>query len=148
MTSLRFVWGVLLLWAAETSAYLNHGDATLPKFHEHIPTIPHHLSRREYARVTAANPSLIVAIAPLVTAKPHGGHETLYSMYYNRGAVDGQKRMGKGLFKRGVFADDPPFPTCTQCGPGGGTGGTTSTFNGSTSVSSEPECKTIPYFVS
>lgn len=148
MASVRLVSTWLLLWTTGTNAYLNHGDATLPKIERHIPTIPHHLSRPQYARATGAAPSLISAIAPLVTQAPDGERMTLYSMYYNRGAVEAQQRVGKGIFKRGVFADDPPFPTCSPCGDFDGSEGLTSTFNGSTSSRGEPECKTIPYNVS
>ena len=147
MASVHLLWAVLYAWILGVSAYLDHGDATRPRFEVHIPTIPHHLLQPDHASATVPAQSLISAIAPLVTEAPHGGRQTLYSMYYNRGAVEAQQRIGKGLFKRGVFADDPPFPTCLQCDIGGA-GSFTRPFSSGTASSGEPECKTIPYNVS
>lgn len=141
-------WLSLLLLGSGIHAYFDAGEATIPAAIEtFIPTIPHHLSRLEYATVTFGANALISAVAPLVTAKPNGGYETYYSMHYNRGAPAQRDRLGKGIFKRGVFADDPPFPTCTPC-DGSGSASITRTFNGSTTFSSAPECTTIPYNVS
>jgi hypothetical protein len=147
MASRRLFWASLLIWSLGANAYLDHGDATIPRIEDYIPTIPHHLAQPDWASVTGAGHSLISAIAPLTTPAPDGRRQTLYSVYYNRGAIEAQQRVGKGVFKRGVFADDPPFPTCLDCGIGG-TGSFTRPFSSRTASSGAPECKTIPYNVS
>jgi hypothetical protein len=59
-------------------------------------------------------PSMITAIAPSTTMASNGTVETLYSMHYHDYFV--RRNEGKGVFKRGVFASDPPIATCTPCG--------------------------------
>lgn len=59
-------------------------------------------------------PSMITAIAPSTTMASNGTFETMYSMHYHDYFV--RSRQGTGIFKRGVFASDPPIATCTPCG--------------------------------
>jgi hypothetical protein len=59
-------------------------------------------------------PSMITAIAPSTTMASNGTLETMYRMHYHKYFVP--SRQGTGIFKRGVFAGDPPMATCTPCG--------------------------------
>lgn len=59
-------------------------------------------------------PSMITAIVPSTTMASNGTLETMYSMHYHELFVF--TRQGTGIFRRGVFAGDPPVATCTPCG--------------------------------
>lgn len=82
---------------------------------------------------------MITAVAPSITIGSNGTVHTMYSLHYHQYFT--KTREGKGLFKRGVFASDPPIATCTPCG-----GGTSIT--GTVSYSSTVSCTTHTYLVS
>lgn len=87
-------------------------------------------------------PSMITAIAPSTTMASNGTFDTLYSMHYHDYFV--RSHQGKGVFKRGVFASDPPIATCTPCGYQG----MTSPANGTTgSTGSTATCTLSTYLV-
>jgi len=88
-------------------------------------------------------PSMITAIAPSTTMAANGTFETMYSMYYHDFYV--RTAQGTGIFKRGVFASDPPIATCTPCG----FQGTTITPNATATTSTGPTatCTTHIYNV-
>lgn len=123
-----------------THAYVDFGYSTLALEALYLPTprpnqLPEGLDLRHQIL-----PSMITAVAPSVTIAANGTRETLYSLHYHQYFI--KTRQGKGLFKRGVFANDPPISTCTPCGRIGSSSrtSTTSTFTQS--------CTTHTYDVS
>lgn len=118
-----------------TYAYVDFGTETLisPSYFDPTP-IPHQLPTDLRQEVF---PSMITAVSPTITIAPNGTREMLYSLHYHD--LFKRTREGRGVFKRGVFADDPPFSTCRQCG------GDNSASGSSTTTSS---CTVITYHVS
>ncbi|KIW14316.1 hypothetical protein PV08_07098 [Exophiala spinifera] len=82
-------------------------------------------------------PSMITAVAPSITIAPNGTREIVYSLYYHQ--YFSKTRQGRGLFRRGVFANDPPISTCTPCG------GAVSSSGPSGTTSSSISCTTHAY---
>lgn len=82
-------------------------------------------------------PSMITAVSPSITLASNGTRETVYSLHYHK--FFQRTRQGRGIFKRGVFANDPPISTCKPCG---GSGDATSTSSTTTSP-----CVTKTYHV-
>ncbi|KAL6241684.1 hypothetical protein RBB50_011466 [Rhinocladiella similis] len=110
--------------------YVDFGDATLPLNEPLlIPTPrPNQLPIDHDLRFEIL-PSMITAVAPSITIAPNGTRETIYSLHYHH--YFSKTREGRGLFKRGVFAGDPPVSTCTPCGGAASSGspaGTTSSI--------------------
>jgi hypothetical protein len=85
---------------------------------DYIPRIPvprpWQLPPDEEMQQVDSLPSMITAIAPSTTMASNGTLETMYSMHYHELFVP--TRQGTGIFRRGVFAGDPPVATCTPCG--------------------------------
>ena len=93
---------------------LGQGQDNTPNYIPRIPVPrPWQLPPDEEMQVNAL-PSMITAIAPSTTMAANGTFETMYSMHYHEYFVP--SRQGTGIFKRGVFASDPPIATCTPCG--------------------------------
>jgi hypothetical protein len=136
----------LLLLVSISEAYFDAGDATLPPLREPTVSISHHILQAEWPQATQRYGSMILEVAPLITQRAEMDEEMLYSMHLRHGAPERRTRMGQGVFKRGVFASDPPFPTCKKCG-GVDNGGVSGTSVFTSRFSTAPECKTIPYNV-
>ena len=140
---LTYLIAFLSLLVASTFAFYDVGDATIPTTPAYVPTIPHHLSPTAYELWTKPRPSMITAIAPSMALMGHG---IQYSIHFNHQAAP-RHQQDHGVFKRGVFASDPPLSTCQQCDSNGRPITTGSkTING-TGFTSTP-CSTIPYTVS
>ena len=93
---------------------LGQGQDNTPDYIPRIPIPrPWQLPPGEEMQVDTL-PSMITAIAPSTTMASNGILETMYSMHYHEYFVP--SRQGTGIFKRGVFAGDPPMATCTPCG--------------------------------
>ncbi|EXJ83098.1 hypothetical protein A1O1_06716 [Capronia coronata CBS 617.96] len=121
-----------------TYAFVDLGYSTLPYEPLHVPTPrPHQLPSGTDLRYELL-PSMITAVAPSITISSNGTRETLYSLHYHH--YFSKTRQGKGLFKRGVFASDPPIATCTPC-DGSGSSITASSTTASTTAS----CTTHQY---
>ncbi|KIW39767.1 uncharacterized protein PV06_08352 [Exophiala oligosperma] len=132
---------VTTLLFSVSHGYVDFGDATLP-FNEPllIPTLrPNQLPIDHDLRFEIL-PSMITAVAPSITVAPNGTRETVYSLHYHH--YFSKTRQGRGLFKRGVFANDPPVSTCTPCG------GAVSSSAPSGTTSSVLSCTTHTYLVS
>ena len=137
---------VLALLAASALAFYDAGDATIyTTTPAYVPTAPHHLLPTAYEPWTKARPSMITAIAPSMALMGHGVPALEYSVHFNNPAA-ARHQHGHGLFKRGVFANDPPLSTCQQCDNNGRPITSPSGLNG-TGFTSTP-CSTIPYSVS
>lgn len=137
---------IVALLAASSFAFYDAGDATIPTTTPaYVPTVPHHLLPTSYEPWTKARPSMITAIAPSMALMGHGVPILEYSVHFNNPAAAGHQH-GHGLFKRGVFASDPPLSTCQQCDSNGRPSTTPNTIDG-TGFTSTP-CSTIPYSVS
>jgi hypothetical protein len=132
------------LCATLSSAYYDHGDATIPKTTYYPPTIPHHMSPTDYELWTKPRPSMITGIAPSMEIMGHGLSALRYSIHFQGQAAHGHQQQ-HGIFKRGVFASDPPLSTCQSCS--NGTPIRPSTTSNATGFTSTP-CSTIPYSVS
>jgi hypothetical protein len=120
--------------------YVDFGDATLPFEPLLIPTPRPNQLPHDYDLRYEILPSMITAVAPSITLAPNGTRETIFSLHYHHYFT--KTRQGRGLFKRGVFANDPPISTCTPCG-GAATSSSTSTTRTSTA-----SCTTHTYDVS
>ena len=110
-----------------------------------MPTIPHHLSPTDYELWTKPQPSMITAIAPSMAIMGQGFAAIEYSIHFNNRAAP-RHQHGQGIFKRGVFANDPPLSTCQSCDANGRPIGTAATSYSGTGFTSTP-CSTIPYSV-
>ncbi|KAL2405669.1 hypothetical protein ABEF95_005679 [Exophiala dermatitidis] len=121
-----------------TYAFVDFGYSTLPNEPLHLPTPkPYQLPKDSDLRFEIL-PSMITAVAPSITIAANGTRETLYSLHYHH--YFSKTRQGKGLFKRGVFANDPPIATCTPCG------GAVSTGNSSSSSTTPTASCTTHYY--
>ena len=140
MASLNILLALLSIYVRSVYTYIDFGAATLPLATAHIPTIPHRWHPQDQTAHIAGT-AMITAIAPSLSVLQNGVLETYYSMHFqNQVPRDG---VGKGVFKRGVFADDPPFPTCEACDANG------NALNPYTRASSvgatgAPSCSIIP----
>ena len=95
-------------------------------------------TRRHLSHITAIAP--VVTMLSNLTAVPSASYSIHYQPQIPR------SKIGKGVFKRGVFASDAPIPDCTPCAGAGGVGlGATTSVNSSGSTSLP--CSTIPYGV-
>ena len=95
-------------------------------------------TRRHLSHITAIAP--VVTMLSNLTAVPSASYSIHYQPQIPR------SKIGKGVFKKGVFASDAPIPDCTPCAGAGGVGlGATTSVNSSASTSLP--CSTIPYGV-
>lgn len=135
MLPVYFFVGLLAFSSSGTYAYVDFGVETFLRTSIFDPTAaPHQLPtdlRQELL------PSMITAVSPAVTIAPNGTRETVYSLHHHR--LFQRTRQGRGIFKRGVFANDPPISTCRPCG---GSGNATSVSSTTTS-----SCITKTYHV-
>ncbi|KEF58398.1 uncharacterized protein A1O9_06324, partial [Exophiala aquamarina CBS 119918] len=122
MLSLCCFVGLLAFSFPVTYAYVDFGTETIIISSYFHPTpIPHQLPtdlRQEL------HPSMITAVSPAVTIAANGTREMLYSLHYHD--LFKRTRQGRGIFKRGVFANDPPISTCKPCGGSGSGDGASS----------------------
>ena len=95
-------------------------------------------TRRHLSHITAIAP--VVTMLSNLTAVPSASYSIHYQPQIPR------SKIGKGVFKRGVFASDAPIPDCTICAGAGGVGIGATTIVNSTGSTSLP-CSTIPYDV-
>ncbi|KPI43244.1 uncharacterized protein AB675_6682 [Cyphellophora attinorum] len=107
-------WLLLLLFCAWSQAYYDAGSLTHYGLHDGAGSYAPLSELLEPTQAIAWNPTSLETALASITEAPEGHHEIFYSIYY----TDKQKglKIGKGVFKRGVFAEDPPiFPTCKDC---------------------------------
>jgi hypothetical protein len=106
--------------------------STLPEPH---PLQPAHLKPK---------PSMITAVAPSMALLGNDRFAMEYSIHFVQQGQENHQQ-DWDIFKRGVFASDPPLPTCVTCDGAGKPVTSTSVSN---SNSSSIPCSTIPYSVS
>jgi hypothetical protein len=145
LATLRFSL-IILTFALTVSlshAYIDLGGFyTTPTYIPNIPTPrPHQVRDLEYMSYIPKLPSMITAIAPSITMVDNGTYETLYSVHYHDYFV--RSSLGKGVFKRGVFASDSPITTCTPCGGAA----PTSTAVNTTTTGPTISCTVHSYYV-
>jgi hypothetical protein len=107
-------WRLLLLFCAWSQAYYDAGSLTHYGLHDGAGSYAPFSELPEPTQAIAWEPTSLETALASITEAPEGHHEIFYSIYY----TDKQKglKIGKGVFKRGVFAEDPPiFPTCKDC---------------------------------
>ena len=136
---------VLSLLSASSIAFYDVGDVTIPTTTAYVRTIPHHLSPTDYELWTQPKPSMITAIAPSMALMGQNYAGVEYSIHFANRAAPHHKQ-GHGIFKRGVFANDPPLSTCQSCDSNGRPIATPTTSYSATNSTSIP-CSTIPYSV-
>ena len=146
MAFLNLLKSIVVLWPLLSYCYHDHGDATVLITTPYVPPIPHHLSPTHYELYTKPRPSMITAVAPSMAIMGHGFSALEYSIHFQNQAAP-RHQQGQGIFKRGVFASDPPLSTCLQCDSNGRPITPPSTTINGTGFSSTP-CTTIPYSVS
>ena len=137
----------LLLSAGSVLAYYDAGTATLLGDPLHLSVEPTYSQHDPESTERIQIPKSLTTEVATITSKPNGGHEIFYSIYYMK-TTDSEKaptKIHKGIFKRGVFADEPQLPTCVPCD---GYDRLTSTpIRITTGFSGKPSCSTIPYNV-
>lgn len=112
MLSVYLFLGLLASSFPGTYAYVDFGTQTLLSVSYFDPTVrPHQLPTDLRQEIL---PSMITAVSPIITMAPNGSSDTSYSLHYHD--LFKKTKEGRGIFKRGVFANDPPFSTCRQCG--------------------------------
>ena len=145
-TNLNRVVATTLLLVTVSLAFHDVGDVTIPTAPPvpYTASLPRHVASTLYEQWDRPPPSMITAIAPSMAMMANGEAVLQYSIHFHNHAA-GQHQLGQGIFKRGVFANDPPLSTCQQCSNGTPLPHSV-TFN-QTGFTSIP-CSTIPYSVS
>jgi hypothetical protein len=131
---------VLATYMGVCQGYFNAKTMIVPQTTANTPREPHPL---QPARLKP-NPRMITAVAPSMALLGNGHYVMEYSIYFLQQAQRNHQQNGD-MFKRGVFAIDPPLPICETCDSGGKPVRSTSVSN--SNLSSIP-CSTISYSVS